>query len=115
MIGQVTKFKFSIEDSKMLQKAYDVIQLTEPHEAGEIINDNWMILNDNVIIVDSDCEENKGKYSAGYYVKIVDLRFCDIIETDINYDNRNDLRKINTKTIFVSNEVKTVNVYAINV
>ena len=114
MIGQVIKFKFSIEDSEMLQKAYDLIQLTEPHEAGEIINNNWMILNDNVIIIDSDCEENKGKYNAGYWVKIVDLKFCDIVETDINYDNKVDLKKINTKTIFINNEVKTVNVYAVH-
>lgn len=33
MIGRVIKFKFPIE-SKKLQDAYDVIQLTEPHEAG---------------------------------------------------------------------------------
>lgn len=45
MIGQVIKFKCSIEDTKTLEKAYDVIQLTESHEAGEIINDYWLVLN----------------------------------------------------------------------
>jgi hypothetical protein len=88
MIGQVVKFKYSVENTEMLKRAYDVIQLSEPHEAGEIINDHWLIVN-------SEFSEFKGKYEAGYYVKIVNLKFCDIIETDIDH-NRSDLRKINT-------------------
>ena len=88
MIGQVVKFKYSVENTEMLKRAYDVVQLSEPHEAGEIINDYWLILN-------SEFGDFKGKYEAGYYVKIIDLNFCDIIETDIDH-NRSDLRKINT-------------------
>jgi hypothetical protein len=111
MIGNVTKFKYPIE-SEIVQKAYDVIQLTEPHEAGEIIDDCWLIIN-------SEFNEFKGKYETGYYVKVVNIKFCDIIETDINYDNRSDLRKINIKSMNIypiSNQPRTfkINVYEVN-
>lgn len=100
MIGKAIKFKIPLE-SKSLIDAYDIVQLTEPHEAGEIINNDWLIIN-------SDYEEFMGKYKAGYYVRVVNLRFCDIIETDINYDNRDDLRKINIKPL------SNVNVYEVH-
>lgn len=111
MIGNVISFKHQIE-SKILQEAYDVIQLTESHEAGEIINDCWLILN-------SDFNDFKGKYEAEYYVKVIDLKYCNIIETDINYDNKSNLRKINTKSINiypVSNQPQMfkVNVYEVH-
>lgn len=108
MIGQVTKFKCSIEDSETMQKAYYVIKLTEAHEAGEIINDCWLIIN-------SDFSEFKGKYEAGYYVRVVNLKFCDIIETDINYDNRNNLRKINTKSMNIYPMSSQPQMFKINV
>lgn len=113
MIGQVVKFKCPIEDSEKLEKAYDVIQLAEPHEAGEIINNCWLIIN-------SDFNEFKGKYEAGYYVRVINLKYCDIIETDINYDNKSDLRKINTKLMTIypmyinENHMLKVNVYEVH-
>jgi hypothetical protein len=87
MIGYDVKCKFPYDDIEKLEKAYDCIQLTEPHEAGEIINNNWLIVN---------CyfDEFKGSYKTGDYVKIIDIRYFDIIASDKNFDDRKDLIKL---------------------
>jgi hypothetical protein len=90
MVGYDIKCKFPYNDIERLEKAFDCIQLTEPHEAGEIINGNWLIVN---------CyfDEFKGSYKTGDYVKIIDIRYFDIIASDKNLDDRKDLRKISTE------------------
>ena len=85
-----------------LDKAYDVIQLTEPHEAGEIINDYWLIENDEI--------ESFRKFKKDDFVRVIDIRYFDLFETDINYDNRKDLLKYGTSFRQFSNH-KAINVY----
>ena len=107
MIGQVVKFNRETENNEIFQSIFEAIQLQEPHEAGEIINDYWLILN-------SEFGDFKGKYEAGYYVKIVNLKFCDIIETDIDH-NRSDLRKINTRLKNIYPMVGQIQTFRMNV
>lgn len=103
------KYLYSYDDTS-LEKAYDCIQLTEFHEAGEIINDYWLITN---------CYFDKfeGKYDIGYYVRIIDIRYLEIFATDINYDDRKDLIKINIKkeNRVINGETYTfdVNIYSV--
>jgi hypothetical protein len=89
MIGYDIKWKYPY-GSFETNNGYDCIQLTESHEAGELINEHWLIVN-------CDFEGFKGVYESGLYVKIIDIRFLDIFATDINYDNRKDLKKVNTE------------------
>jgi hypothetical protein len=90
MVGYEVKCKFPYDYTKILESVVNCIQLTEPHEAGEIINDHWLIVN---------CyfDEFKGKYEAGEYVKVVDIRYFDIIASDMNLENIKGLKKINTE------------------
>lgn len=109
MIGEVIKFKFPYE-SEILQDAYDCIQLQEPHEAGEIINDEWFIVN---------CSFGgfQGIYSTNEYVKVVNLRYIDVFKTDIDYSTRNDLIKINTNIeYYTENNIQnTISVYVYSI
>ena len=96
---------------KRLDKAYKTIQITEPHEAGEILEDYWMICNENCWYKD-DNENNTGKFKTNYYVKGIDIRYFDIFATDINYDSREDLKRLGTRMIASGNQyIGTVNLY----
>jgi hypothetical protein len=92
MIGYIKSFKCPIESRTFQEYAYNVIQLKEPHEAGEIINNHWLICNNGLV-------NDTGKYEKGYYVKVANLNLVDIFATDINYDDRKDLEKYNTEII----------------
>ena len=106
--GIQCKYPYSYDSfGKQLDKALKIIQLTEPHEAGEIINDYYLIANENVLLNGIE----KYKFEVGYYVKIIDIRYFDIFETDINYDNKEYLRKIGTKTRKYNNQIVITNLY----
>jgi len=103
-----SKYPYSFENiGKPLDKAFNIIQLTESHEAGEIINDYYLIANEN-IIVDGIM---KYKFEEGYYVKLIDIRYFDLFETDFNYDNRDDLTKYGVKMKTYENQIVKTNVY----
>jgi len=106
MIGEILKFKIPPE-SKSFMDAYDVIQLTEPHEAGEIINDYWLIENESFV------NEFKAKFDTGYYVRIVNLNLVDLFITDINYDDKNDLMKYGRKIKYIDNNIYDVNIHRV--
>lgn len=72
------------------QEAVNCIQLKETHEIGEIINDFWLICNDGRLNAIFKCKK-------GDYVKIIDIRYFDVFGTDMNYDDRKDLRKLKTE------------------
>ena len=82
MIGKYAMFKngFVIDD------AFSCIQIKETHEVGEIINNYQLILN--------NIYDEKFIYNAGELVKIIDVRFLDEFETDMNYDRRKDFIKL---------------------
>ena len=86
--------------SLSLDQAYDCIQLNEDHEAGEIINKYWLIKNDTI--------QPYQKLKKGDYAQVIDIRFFEIFETDINYDNRNDLKKYGTSTRLFNNHVPII-------
>ena len=95
---------------RQLDKAYKTIQLTESHEAGEILDDYWMICNE--YWYEDGNEKETGKFKVGYYVKVIDIRYFDVFAADINYDSREDLKKIGTEMIAEGNRyVGTVNLY----
>jgi len=106
------KYPYSYDNlGKQLDRAYKTIQLTEPHEAGEILDDYWMICCNEVWYEERN-EENIGKFKAKYYVKVMDIRYFDIFATDINYNSRDDLKKLGTKLINRGNQyIGTVNLY----
>jgi len=106
------KYPYSYDSlGRQLDKAYKTIQLTEPHEAGEILGDYWMICNEHLYYKDVN-EKNTGKFKTGYYVKVIDIRYFDVFATDINYDSRDDLKKLGTKAIASGNQyIGTVNLY----
>lgn len=104
------KYPYSYDNlGKPLYNAYDNIQLKEDHEAGEIINNYWLICNEQVC--ENINERGVSKFKANYYVKGIDIRYFDIFATDINYDNREDLRKLGTKSIASGKYIGTVNLY----
>jgi hypothetical protein len=99
--------KYSSEHSlngDMHPDSIEVIKLTEPHEIGEIINDYWLILS-------GAKKTDNGIYETGTYVRIIDIRYLDIFETDLNYDYRNDLRKYAIEKIVFNNHIVTANRY----
>lgn len=100
MVGCIISTKYPIEDKFVQEKLCDAVQLKEPHEAGEIINNHWLICNNGI-------EPDEGKYSKGYYVRAVNLNLIDLFATDIDYDNRKDIKKYGME--FISG--KKVNVY----
>lgn len=117
MIGYEVQCKYPYSYNslgKQLDKAYKTIQLIEPHEAGEILDNYWMICNESWYEegIEEKIKEIIGKFEAEYYVKGVDIRYFDIFATDINYDHRKDLRKLGTKVVKKGNKyIGTVNLY----
>ena len=105
------KYPYSYDNlGKQLDKAYKAIQLTEPHETEEILDNYWMICNE--VWDEERNEENFGKFKAKYYVKVMDIRYFDVFATDINYDSREDLKKLGTKLTTHGNQyIGTVNLY----
>lgn len=111
MIGNDIRCRYPYSYSSIgeqLDKAFTVIQLKEPHEAGEIIDDYWLIANENILLDGIE----KYKFEIGYYVKGIDIRYFEIFETDINYDNREDLRKFGTKIRRFNNQNVITNLYS---
>ena len=106
------KYPYSYDGlGRRLDNAYKTIQLAEPHEAGEIIDDYWMICNENCGYKDEN-ENNTGKFEVNYYVKVIDIRYFDVFATDINYDSRDDLKRLGTRMIANGIQyVGTVNLY----
>jgi hypothetical protein len=83
MYGKEIKAKFPYVFygcGNSMEDCYDVIQIFEPHEAGEIINHNQLICNVGSIgdLVD------KGKYKTGDWVKIVDISSLDVFDSDMD-------------------------------
>lgn len=111
MIGSIVqcKYPYSFDGSlgKSLDKAFIVIQLKEHHEAGEIIDNYYLIANENIWINGVE----KYDFEIGYYVKGIDIRYFDTFETDINYNNRNDLRWLGKQIRTFNNQIVTVNLY----
>jgi len=105
------KYPYSYDNlGKQLDKAYKAIQLTEPHETEEILDNYWMICNE--VWDEERNEENFGKFKAKYYVKVMDIRYFDVFATDINYDSREDLKKLDIKLIARGNQyIGKVNLY----
>lgn len=113
MIGNDIKCRYPYSYNsigKQLDKAFKTIQLKERHEAGEII-DNYYLISNEGIYTNTNYTE-KYKFKSGYYVKGIDIRYFDIFETDINYDNRQDLRKIGLKTRRFNNQNVKTNLYS---
>lgn len=90
-----------------LDEAIKVIQLTKPHEAGEIIDNYYLIANENIFL--DGIEEYK--FKVGYYVKLIDIRYFDLFGTDFNYDDRKDFKKIGIKAEIFNNEIVKMNIY----
>lgn len=86
MFGYVGKYKCYYD--KLPYYAISVKQLSEPHEAGEILDNYWLIVN-------CDYDSLEGKYQTGDFVKVIDIRFIDIFVTDVELDNK-FIQKINT-------------------
>jgi hypothetical protein len=110
MIGDClrSKYPYSFDSiGKPLDKAFNVIQLTEPHEAGEILNNYYLIANEGVLL-DGIMEY---KFKEGYFVKLIDIRYFDLFETDFNYDDRDDLKKYGVKMKTYENQIVKTNVY----
>jgi len=106
-----SKYPYSYDNlGKQLDKAYKTIQLTESHEAGEILEDYWLVCNESWY-KDGD-KNNTGKFKTNYYVKGIDIRYFDVFATDINYDSREDLKRLGTRMIANGNQyIGTVNLY----
>jgi len=106
-----SKYPYSYDNlGKQLGKAYKTIQLTESHEAGEILDDYWLICNESWY--KDGYENNTGKFKTNYYVKGIDIRYYDVFATDIDYDSREDLKKLGTKLTTRGNQyIGKVNLY----
>ena len=111
MIGYdiACKYGLSYNDNSLID-AYEIVGLLESYEAGEIINDFWLIVHDDIFGF-------RGVFDKGMFVKIIDLRYFSIFGTDKNYDNREDLEKLGTeKFTFTENNIRKdidVNIYKI--
>lgn len=114
MIGHIIKCKYPYSFNsigRQLDEAYKTIQLTESHEAGEILDDYWMICNESTWDKNGN-ENDTGRFNAKYYIKGIDIRYFDIFATDINYDYREDLRKLGTEIVTSENKyIGIVNLY----
>jgi hypothetical protein len=85
MFGHFVKAKMPI-CCESFENAYQAFWLEEDSEPGKIINEYYLILDD----------ADTFYFKKGRYVNTIDIRYLDIFETDINYDDRSDLTKINT-------------------
>ena len=86
-----------------LDRAFDIVQINEPHEVGEIINGYWLIVNSDATY----------QYNSGQYVKVINLKYFDLVATDINHDSTGYLVKLGTEKQLHCNKEITVNIYKV--
>jgi len=85
LIGRVNKY--IRKEGVWLEGLIQTIQLTESHEAGEIINGSWFIVN-------CDFGELNGRYKAGQYVKVINLAAIDVFESDMDLTSCQEVSEI---------------------
>jgi hypothetical protein len=105
MFGEIIKYRYPY--SQFDDDMYEIVQLQEPHEVGDIINEYWLIL-------ESGCpfgQRYDYKCEIGQHVLTVDIRRIDIFSTDRDYDKRTDLLLINTQQRFYGREPLRMRLY----
>jgi hypothetical protein len=97
MNGEIIAIKSNCcSNGNIKEEFIDVIQINEPHECGEILNDYFLILNSDIFFDNNFSLEKSRKYKAGDYVKVVYIKALDQFISDIDYSSRNDLRLLQT-------------------
>lgn len=106
MIGYDIKCKDEYDyynSTYFVDNAFKGIRIEKPCEVEEIINDYLLICNDRFNL--------KFKYDKGNHVKVIDIRYFDLFATDMNYDDRKDLEKINIGKVHYDKKDINVNIY----
>ena len=98
MYAQLIGFTINNDNpEEVLNNAIKLVKLNEKHEVGEIIEDYWLIISDPEIIVADEPYEPKYFYEKGDYVRVADIRFYKQFSTDKDYNDRKDMRWLQTK------------------
>ena len=97
MYAQLVGFTANNDDPEGIYNAVKSIKLNEKHEVGEIIDDYWLILSEPEIIVADKPYELKYFYEKDNYVRVADIRVYKQFSTDKDYNDRKDIRWLQTK------------------
>ena len=111
MYAQLISFTANNDEHGGLYNAIKTIKLNEKHEVGEIINDYWLVLNEPEIIVEDEPYEPKYFYEKGDYIRVADIRLYTQFSTDKKFDNREDMRWLQTECLMSHNKIIVVHGY----
>jgi len=100
-------YSYNYEMRFFIENAFKCMQLSEDCEAGDIIEDRYMVQDENSPL------GFRGQFKKGHFVTALDLKFFAIVETDIEHD-KPYLKKIKQSYTQIGGTKINTNVYSVD-